>query len=76
MENEIRMNIYINKENVGRSICIVRWKLSSGDGCELYINNIKSDKINDIKFKAEGEYTIKIKLKKILEDCEELFSEN
>ena len=76
MENEIRMNIYINKENVGRSINLVEWKLRSGDGCELYINDIKYNEIDDIKFKVEGEYKINIKLKKIMIDCEVLFSED
>ena len=76
MENEIRMNIYINKENVDRSIDLVKWKIYSGNGCELYINGIQSDEIDDVKFKEEGEYKIKIKLKKILKDCEKLFSED
>ena len=76
MENEIRLNIYIKKEDVDREINLVRYHYILGDGCELYINNNKSDKINGIKFKKEGEYKIKIKLKKIIKDCQELFSEN
>ena len=74
MENEIRMNIYINKETVGRAMNLVNWKLRSGDGCELYINDIKYNEIDDIKFKVEGEYNIKIKFKYIKGNCEELFS--
>ena len=75
MENEIRMNVYIKKEDVNRKIYIVNYYLRE-DVSELYINNNKSDKISDIKFGKEGEYKIKIKLKNIIEDCQYLFSGN
>ena len=76
MNNEIRMNIYIKKEDVDREINLVRYCSDLVGGCEIYTNNHKSDNKYDIKFKKEGEYKINIKLKKIIKDCKELFSEN
>ena len=74
MENEIRMDIYIKKEDVDRDIYLVNYNLTSENGCELYINKRKSDETDSIKFKKEGEYKIIIKLKKIIKDCQNLFS--